>query len=232
MVLFCSPQGKVSRIGELLKLFSKECKVTDKQSKSVRFSWAGTTDMLSADVRELVDRRTSVGNATNPVIERLREENLKEEVGDFVGPVVCAVCATCAALVYSSRSLQHSELLSSLLRLYGNRAFVKCLVSHLEGMRRSVSAWQPRAGQQSMLMVLCTSLFRIVDFERFCSSEDSTRLAESVMETVIVLTYSGEVTEESASLYLSEVAKVCFYTCENVREFSHFAICVLLQCFP
>ncbi len=131
-----------------------------------------------------------------------------DQLGDFIGPVVCTICASCATVVCTSSSLAHSELLSSLLRLYGRDTLVRSLLSHMERTRDSVSVWQSCAEQPSMSMALCSALFKIVDFEGLCSSAESVRLAESVVETVVMVMYGGGATEQSAALFLSEIAKV------------------------
>ena len=179
-------QASISRIGELLRCYTTCHPVPER--KKVAFA---------------VEESGNVYQQANEVSER---EEGKPSTTEFIQPTVCALCVKCISEVCGSKSVKHSELLVTLLELYGDKELVRSLYTSLESDHAPVVK-QPSGDK---LLVLCATLLKSLDLKGLRDSSDNARrFTENVMECLVLLLYCGLVEKESIAMFFSELAKVC-----------------------
>lgn len=151
-------------------------------------------------------------------------------VVQFVHPTVCSLCVNCIAEVCGFASLQHCELLCTLLRQYGNSSLVKAICGYLEAGYSHLLRHGDNAGgrEGNKLLVLSSSLLRAANLDSLNQSSESIKLTESVMESVVLLLYCDLVELRSAALFLSELAKVS-YLYSYIIQLQYLRILVFLS---
>lgn len=152
----------------------------------------------------------------------------------FIQPALCAACARCICEVCNSKSLRHSELLSTVLGLYGDKSLVESICSSLESEHSYLLKRERHTDPGSSLLVLCSSLVRAANLklEELSESEEA-RFTESVISCVVCLLYSELTAANAATLFLRSLAEVRALSCLVCVKYTKFMnMCMLSFLLP
>ena len=185
-----------SRLGDLLKCFQSQLRGRQSEKQAVKFS-VETSDKTESTDGERTDKLSAAGSG-----------DIKAAV-QFIQPALCAVCARCICEVCNSKSLRHSELLSTILGLYGDVSLVESVCSSLESEHGYLLKREGHADTASSLLVLCSSLVRAAKLELEESSEsEEARFTESVIGCTVCLLYCGLAKAGAAVQFLRSLSEV------------------------
>lgn len=181
-------QQQFSRINELLTQFSKDA--------------TGPKGSSSHCVTDKTD------------IEMADSDADRQQLVEYLAPVVSSLCAVCITKLLSTKSLQHSRLLSQALPVYGGRV-VSTLARrmfpgdwpvHLGASKTPISVPHDCRPDEQECLALATGLLATINLEDLVS-EDELYL-ESVVETVAAVLCCEVLSVPTALKYVEQVIRV------------------------
>eukprot|EP00731_Ephydatia_muelleri_P018544 Em0011g584a len=180
-------QQQFSRINELLTQFSKDA--------------TGPKGSSSHCVTDKTD------------IEMADSDADRQQLVEYLAPVVSSLCAVCITKLLSTKSLQHSRLLSQALPVYGGRV-VSTLARrmfpgdwpvHLGASKTPISVPHDCRPDEQECLALATGLLATINLEDLVS-EDELYL-ESVVETVAAVLCCEVLSVPTALKYVEQVIR-------------------------
>ena len=188
-----------SRLGDLLNSFQSQPRGGQSEKRAVKFSVEASDKTESTDGERTDALAASGGGDVKAAVQ-------------FIQPALCMACARSICEVCDSKSLRHSELLSTVLGLYGDKSLVQSVCSSLESEHPHLLKHEEQTITASSLLVLCSSLVRAakLDLEGLGQSDEEAQFAESVIGCAVCLLYSGLAEAGAATQFLRSLSEVSF----------------------